>query len=123
MKEEDFIKQLDSGKRPFKTPDGYFDGFTARLMERMEHEGVLKPEHVKVIPLTPMKRWMRFAAAAVVAGVCMVGGTYLYTRSDVAEQTQSDDFMELLSEDMLDDALDYELLNNEQIEYYLTEAY
>ena len=135
MKEEDIIKKLDGAKSAFKTPDGYFDSFTSRLMERMEHEGLLAekrpteavvvemPERVKAIPMTPVKRWARFAAAAVVASICMIGGTYLYTRSDVAEQTQADSFAELMSEDMLDEALDYELLNNGQIEYYLTEAY
>ena len=79
MKEEDIIKQLDAAKGAFKTPDGYFEGFTSRLMERMEHEGLLAeqrpteavvvemPERVKAIPMTPVKRWARFAAAAVVA--------------------------------------------------------
>lgn len=134
MKEEDIIRQHDTGSNPFGTPDGYFEGFTSRLMERMEREGLLTTEApntepvVKVVELNPFKRFARYAAAAVVAGVCVGAGTYLYTHRNASDQLLSGDAIEMaFSDETLDEALDYEmeygLMDNNQIAYYLTEAY
>ena len=134
MLEEEIIRKHDTGVNPFKTPDGYFDSFTSRLMERMEREGLIetpaKPQQTeaKVVKMNPFRRAMRYAAAAVVAGVCIGTGTYLYTHKDTAGQTLGGEGIEIaMSDEALDDALDYEMdyeiLNNSQIAYYLTEAY
>ena len=129
IKEEEIIRQHDSGHLPFTTPEGYFDSFTSRLMERMEHEGLLEQpaeksvvKPAKVIRLNPLQRLMRYAAAAVVAGVCVVAGTYLYNHEMSQSQgTELADYV--LSDDEIDEMLDYEVVNNSQIAYYLTEAY
>lgn len=129
IKEEEIIRQHDSGQRPFTTPEGYFDSFTSRLMERMEHEGLLEQpaenpalQSAKVIRLNPMQRLMRYAAAAVVAGVCVVAATYLYNHE--MSQPQGAELADyVLSNDDIDELLDYEVVNNSQIAYYLTEAY
>lgn len=131
MKEEDIIRKHDSGRSPFKTPDGYFDNFTSQLMERMEREGLLKTEEqpaevkTKVITMSPMHRALRYAAAAVVVGFCVATGTYLIQQQDGAEeQALTADASDLLySDEALDYELDYEMVNNQQIAYYLTEAY
>ena len=129
MKEEEIIRQHDSGQRPFTMPEGYFDSFTSRLMERMEHEGLLEQsaerpavQPVKVIRLNPLQRFMRYAAVAVVAGVCVVAGTYLYNHE--MSQSQGAELADyVISDDDIDEMLDYEVVNNSQIAYYLTEAY
>ena len=124
MKEEDIIREHDSGRRPFTTPDGYFDGFTSRLMERIEREG-LQP--TKVVRMSPFKRAMHYAAAAVVAGVCIGAGTYLYTTKTTVDQQMAETIEASFSDETLDEALDYAmdngLINNNQIAFYLTEAY
>ncbi len=134
MIEEDLIRNHDTGVNPFKTPDGYFDSFTTRLMERMGHEGLIEQPAVQqkteaiVVKMNPFRRAIRYAAAAVVAGVCIAAGTYLYTHQSNAEQALIGEGFEIaMSDEDLDDALDYEMdyeiLNNSQIAYYLTEAY
>jgi len=125
MKEEDMIRKYDSGRNPFRTPSGYFEDFTPRLMERIKAEGqqtAAQPAPVRVT-VKPVRRLMRYAAAAVIAGVCIGAGTYLYQRQ-LNLPSPSDAMAEyVLDEDELDDVLDYEMLDNSKIAYYLTEAY
>ena len=124
MKEEELIRKYDSGRRAFTTPDGYFENFTAQLMERIEREG-LQPE--KVVRLNPFKRAMRYAAAAVVAGVCIGAGTYLYNQKTTADRQMAESSEIVFSDETMDEALDYAmecgLVDNNQIAFYLTEAY
>jgi len=127
MKEEEIIRKHDSGRRPFKTPDGYFENFTSQLMQRIEREG-LQPEPVKTVRLNPFKRAMRYAAAAVVAGLCIGAGTYLYTQKTTTTTEQPVENVEYAFTDetmdqALDYAMDYSLVDNSQIALYLTEAY
>lgn len=134
MKEEEIIRHYDTGGNPFRTPDGYFEGFTSRLMERMEREGLtttpaqmVEQPTAKVVKMNPIRRALRYAAAAVVAGICVGTGTYLYMNQSSTDQMMAGDAMELLSEETLEQAFDYEadyeMLDNNQIAYYLTEAY
>ena len=131
MKEEEIIRQHDSGRRPFTTPDGYFDSFSSRLMRRMEKEGLMETAtdisqtraNVTALPISWGKRFMRYAAVAVIAAV--IGGSYLYQRqgASVDDALASNETEMLYSDEMLDYELDYEMVNNNQIAYYLTEAY
>ena len=133
MIDENFIRQHDTGENPFRTPDGYFDDFIARLHSRMVSEGLLTDApttetKAKVVKMNPFKRMVRYAAAAVVAGICVGVGTYLYTHRNMPDQMVTGDSYELaISDETLDDALDYEMeygmVDNNQIAYYLTEAY
>lgn len=129
MKEEDFIQNLKSDKNPFRTPDGYFEGFTARMMERIQQEGLTTQQTTaKRVEMSPWRKWMRYSAAAVVAGVCVAAGTYLYVNRDSSQlYAVSDQNTIVLTDEELDEALNYEMkcgiLDNHQIEYYLTEAY
>ena len=126
IQEENIIRQHDSGRRPFRTPDGYFENFTDRLMARIEEEAPQQAEPVKaqVVELKPWRRIMRYAAAVAVAAVCVGGGTLLYNRMQTPDQLLAGDALEYAWDDEdLDDVLDYELVDNNQIAYYLTEAY
>ena len=122
MNPEHIIKEHDSGRRPFTTPDGYFESFTQRLMQRLPEQTHGQKE-TPVVTLRPARRMLQYAAAVAVAVICVGGGLYLYNRQDT--QTA----MNVAAEDMLDDdgnieeILDYEMLSNNQIAYYLTEAY
>ncbi len=130
---KEFNPQHDTGRRPFTTPDGYFDSFTDRLMERMGRDGLLEPTaeapatattNVKAVRLNPLRRLVRYAAAAVLAGICIGTATYLYQRQDSAETLTANNNSELLySDEVLEYELDCEMVNNHQIAYYLTEAY
>lgn len=125
MKEEDIIRKYDSGRNPFQTPVGYFENFTPRLMARIKAEDQqteVRPTPIR-LTITPIKRFMRYAAAAVIAGVCIGTGTYLYQRQlnrPLPSEVMAD---YVFDDDNLEEALDYEMLDNNQIAYYLTEAY
>ena len=126
IQEENIIRQHDSGRNPFRTPDGYFENFTDRMMARIAEEAPrqTEPAKVKVVELRPWRTMMRYAAAILVAAFCIGGGTLLFNRLQTPEQLLDNDAMELAwDDDDLDDVLDYELVDNSQIAYYLTEAY
>ncbi len=128
MNEEELIRKHDAGTNPFRTPEGYFENFEARLKERMVCEGLMEQNTAattKVVALTPFRRVVRYAAAAVVAGLCVAAGTYLYTQHDVEQTLASEETV--IPDETLYDAFDYEmehgLVNNTKIAIYLTEAY
>ncbi len=112
MKEEDIIKQMTEGREnPFRVPDGYFEGFTSRMMSQLP-VAEQKPKRLTYL-------W-RYAAVLVVA--CGVGLTFLLTNrtnDNLAEGEASEEYQE----DYINDALDYALIGNTNIEIYLTEAY
>ena len=121
MKEEDIIRQHDSGRRPFTVPEGYFEQFTERLMERLPE----KEAAPKVVRLSIARRLMQYAAAAVLTG-CVLGlGVYFYHQSATEAQAllSQGDAAEFYGDEDIEDVLDYEMLDNQHIAYYLTEAY
>ncbi len=127
MTEENLLKHLASEKNPFRTPEGYFEGFTQKMMQRIKEEGEIKTE-AKVVTPSIWRRWSTYAAAAVVAGFFVVAGTYFLNNDQ--EQSlfaASGQDAEVFSQEELDEAFDYELsyglVDNSQIAYYLTEAY
>ena len=130
IQEENIIRQHDSGRRPFQVPEGYFEGFTERMMTRLQTEGLTtettSQQHVVKLPL--WKRAMRYAAAAAAVAV-MAGGGLFYalrtTSGDASMQlaAQADQMEFYYTDDDLDAVLDYELVDNQHIAYYLTEAY
>lgn len=124
MKEEEIIRKYSKGANPFRTPDGYFDSFNERLMQRIaqnESEG----SQAKVVSIGQRRRRrISYAAAAVVAGLCIAAGSYLWTRETAStEQMLSATAIDMNNDDYIDAALDYEMINNQQIASYLTEAY
>ena len=127
IQEENIIRQHDSGRNPFRTPDGYFESFTERLMTRIAEEApqqTAEPVKARIVELPLWRRAMRYAAAVVVAALCVGGGTWLYNRLQTTDQLLTGDALEYAwDDDELDDALDYEMVDNNQIAYYLTEAY
>lgn len=132
MTEENIIRAHDSGRCPFTTPEGYFEGFTEKLMQRLPaKEGSMEPaissqqpplQTAKKITLNPMRRFMRYAAAIIVAAGCLGVGIYLFDRN-AQPQTETALAEDMLTDENLDEILDYEMLSNNQIAYYLTEAY
>ena len=125
IQEENIIRQHDSGRNPFRTPEGYFENFTDRLMARIAEEAPQQePVKARVVEFPLWRRVMRYAAAIVAVAFCVGGGALLYNRLQPAEQLLGEDVLEYAwDDDELDDVLDYELVDNNQIAYYLTEAY
>ena len=124
MKEEEIISKHTAGANPFRTPDGYFDSFNERLMQRIAQQASTEPRPNVVSLRRRRLKHFSYAAAAVLAGVCITAGTYLWTRQTATpEQMLSAQNTETVTDEYIDAALDYEMINNRQIAYYLTEAY
>ncbi len=127
MKEEDIIKKLTEGREnPFCVPDGYFEGFTGRLMSRLPEQEKKplsltkkQPETARIRPMLFTRVW-RYAAVLLVA--VGVGLTFLFTNAE-KDSLAEGDATEEYQEDYINDALDYALIGNTNIEIYLTEAY
>jgi hypothetical protein len=114
MTEEQKIKQMTHGEAGFKVPEGYFENFTQRMMERIPEEPTVH---------TPLwSRWMRSTAVRIAAAAMFVGviGTVCFTTIshrhgalDTAQQEEQGEY--------IDDALDYAMINNNEIYMYLSE--
>ena len=122
MTEKDILPNKPQ-HNPLLTPEGYFESFTDKLMQR------LPEQQVAAKPRFSLFRFVRYAAAAVVAAVCIGTGTFIYTRQTLPTQDSIEAANALTaqyddeSDDYLDEAIDYELINNSELAYYLTEAY
>ncbi len=113
MKEEDLIRKITEGKpNPFKVPEDYFDNFTERLMSQLPQQ----EEKKKTSNVRPLWRWA--AAVAVVAAA----GIASYMAAPDNDLVASDTNTELIYEQYSNDALDYAMLDNQDIEMFLTEA-
>lgn len=86
---------------PFRTPEGYFDTLTDRVMAGLPRQQ------------QPQRRLWPYAAAACLAAALCIGG-YIYTaRTAEAPATA-------LESSYIDEALDYALVDNNEIATYLT---
>ena len=127
MKEEDFIRRKCGNRDPFKVPEGYFEQFTARLMEQLPEKdspGSMQPRRYgRQLRLT----FIRYAvAAAVVCGIIAFDTLRLTNRHSNAEgnavATYTPDPADT-DDAYIEDALDYAMVSNNEIALYLTEAY
>lgn len=75
-KEEKYIEATFGRKAPFKVPEGYFDDFAARMMERLPDQGDVRPAVFRELRPSLWQRWRKaacVAAACVAVGVVGVG--------------------------------------------------
>jgi len=126
--EENKLRQHIGKNEPFKVPEGYFDNFAARMQSRIaELPQAQKP--TKRVHLVP-KAW--FAAAASVVIVASVGLSIMLPKmkSNKAEAGNSEKVelasatqvnAQTLEESYYYDELDYAMIDNNEIAYYLTE--
>ncbi|MES2574849.1 MAG: hypothetical protein V4572_07890 [Bacteroidota bacterium] len=125
--------KIESG---FKTPDNYFDTFSARVIQQ------LPKEETKAISIfSKRKTWIYAAAAVLVLGLSIPVYNNLYNRSSEIDQTTLEnyityhsnvtdtDLVNLLDEKDIqeikidlnidDKAIENELSDNNDLEYYI----
>ncbi len=130
-KEEDILRKKVGKTNPFQVPESYFDSFTEQLMNALP-----EPAATPATPIRkPLIRRIGFHTLCAAASICALAvlGTTLYLRpADAEGQTATSPSIELMadnadfvyfSEEYIDDALDYAMVDNQEIAYYLTEAY
>lgn len=113
MEEEKYIEEKVGKRNPFRVPEGYFEGFTAHLMEQLPEKSQPRAKSVWLRP------WFYAAACACVLLVSATVWLSLPEKEiqqapvavvDQYQQEQSDAFEE---------AADYMMLDNDDIYAYL----
>jgi hypothetical protein len=95
---------------PFMVPDGYFEGLSANILQKIR-ENPAEPaklisgqkQTASVISLGSRKRWLNYAAAAVITAF-LAGAIYLYSTisgNDIPASTQPLASVEKLEKDSL----------------------
>ena len=72
------ILQETGSKNPYQVPDGYFEQLPGAIITKVHDTGA------KVVSMGS-PRWMRYAAAAVVIGILILGSILYFRKSDVSE--------------------------------------
>ena len=108
-----------NGKNPFRVPEGYFDTLPQRVMERIKEEGQAgQPKRRR-----KSRFFIRLTAAAVLTGFFSLAGLMIYEQSHPLTSSQAPTALASAQEmEFADELLDYAMLDNNDIEYYLTEA-
>ena len=92
------------GKRnPFRTPENYFDTLPDIIMQRIDS----RRKRRKVV-------WRRAIAAILAGCVATAGFMMMREHKNALEANSSDQYME--------EALEYSMIDNNEIAFYLTEA-
>lgn len=118
--DEKFLREIASsanGKNPFRVPQGYFHALPQRVMERIKEEGQAgQPKRRR-----KSRFFIRLTAAAVLTGFFSLAGLMMYEQSHPITPYQ--ETASIASEmEYGDELLDYAMLDNSDIEYYLTVA-
>lgn len=99
-------------KSGFKTPDHYFDGFSAKVLQHIEEN------EVKVIPIYMRKKVIAMVAAAIVAIALMIPIANNYNKSKELDEATLESYLSYQSNmnqyDLIGelDTKDIELINN-----------
>ena len=72
------ILQETRSKNPYQVPDGYFEQLPAIIINKVHSSGA------KVVSMGS-SRWIRFAAAAIVIGILVLGSILYFRQSEVAD--------------------------------------
>lgn len=120
--DEKALREMTSsanGKNPFLVPEGYFDNLPDRVMSHIredEQHSLLKRRHKS-------RFFIRLTAAAVLTGFFSLAGLMIYEqRHPLSNQQEGSPLTSLQEIEYTDELLDYAMLDNNDIEYYLTEA-
>jgi hypothetical protein len=85
-------------KPVYKVPFGYFSNLPEKILNKAKNQGG------KLIPINPVKRLMKYAVAAIVAGVIAMGSWFMFNRAVIDQPT-------VKVENSLHQASDEEILN------------
>ena len=108
-----------NGKNPFRVPEGYFDTLPQRVMERIREEGQAEQPKRR----RKSRFFIRLTAAAVLTGFFSLAGLMMYEQSHPLTSSQAPTTLASAQEmEFADELLDYAMLDNSDIEYYLTVA-
>lgn len=129
--EKDLLSKYANKRNPFRTPEGYFEQFATQLMEQLPEVPVAAEKKQEQPTLFRRLRPLWLAAAAVCGVVFCTTVTLMAVRkhaqqtAPVATQstwTPQSAYTDFTEEELFE-AMDYALVDNNDISMYLSEAY
>ena len=122
MKEEDILLKKLGKEDSFKVPDGYFENLTSEMMNKL-------PEKEKVVfKEEPVSTWIRLKPllymAAMFVGAALIIRVASSDRKSVADidVAVTEIETEVISDEMIDMALDRAMLDDYSLYVYLSDA-
>ena len=122
MKEEDILLKKLGKEDSFKVPDGYFENLTSEMMNKL-------PEKEKVVfKEEPVSTWTRLKPllymAAMFVGAALIIRVASSDRKSVADidVAVTEIETEVISDEMIDMALDRAMLDDYSLYVYLSDA-
>ena len=122
MKEEDILLKKLGKEDSFKVPDGYFENLTSEVMNKL-------PEKEKVVfKEEPVSTWTRLKTllymAAMFVGAALIIRVASSDRKSVADidVAATEIETEVISDEMIDMALDRAMLDDYSLYVYLSDA-
>ena len=122
MKEEDILLKKLGKENSFKVPDGYFENLTSEVMNKL-------PEKEKVaFKEEPVSTWTRLKPllymAAMFVGAALIIRVASSDRKSVADidVAATEIETEVVSDEMIDMALDRAMLDDYSLYVYLSDA-
>ena len=122
MKEEDILLKKLGKENSFKVPDGYFENLTSEVMNKL-------PEKEKVVfKEEPVSIWTRLKPllymAAMFVGAALIIRVASSDRKSVADidVAATEIETEVISDEMIDMALDRAMLDDYSLYVYLSDA-
>ena len=122
MKEEDILLKKLGKENSFKVPDGYFENLTSEVMNKL-------PEKEKVaFKEEPVSTWTRLKPllymAAMFVGAALIIRVASSDRKSVADidVAVTEIETEVISDEMIDMALDRAMLDDYSLYVYLSDA-
>jgi isocitrate dehydrogenase len=115
MKEEDILLKKLGKENSFKVPDGYFENLTSEVMNKL-------PEKEKVVfKEESVSTWTRLKPLLYLAAM-FVGASTDHKPAAIDEVAVTEVDTEVVSDEMLDVALDRAMLDDYSLYVYLSDA-
>jgi hypothetical protein len=101
MNNENYIWENDRFRKdPYKVPEGYFEGFADRLMDRLNQSDTLLPAPDKRRMIRPWMAWVSGIAAIMVFGLFGVRNYYWKPLQEVRFQENIALFVDYYGEEL-----------------------
>ena len=108
MNEEKYLEERMAKQNPFKVPEGYFDSFAEHVMD-------ILPEQKLKAGRTIIRPWM-YAAACLLVVVISIAVYFSKINADTQDAA-----VVAATESYIDEAVDYAMIDNEDIYALLAE--
>ena len=122
MKEEDNLLKKLGKENSFKVPDGYFENLTSEVMNKLPEKEKVAFKEEPVSTWTRLKPLLYMAAMFVGAALIIRVASTEHKSVTVDEVAVTEVDTELISDEMIDVALDRAMLDDYSLYVYLSDA-